>query len=66
MKEISLSIRKLQKKYFTSSNFGSHQNQKTFAYRIENKKQCPRTVRPCHTIIHPTVPMEQHPFQLYL
>jgi hypothetical protein len=35
--EIGLSIRKFSRKHLALFNYGSNQNQKTFAYRIENQ-----------------------------
>jgi hypothetical protein len=51
-------------KYFSLSNYGSNQNQKTSAYDIENQTQCYRILTLCHTILHLTVMAVKHPFQL--
>jgi len=60
--DISLSIRKLLKKYSALLNYESHQNQEAFIYRIENQIQCSHTMRLHYTILHPIVPEVQHPF----
>ena len=54
--------KKAPKKNSALPNYRSHQNQETFAYQIENQRQCHRIVRPRHTIFHLTVSAVQHPF----
>jgi hypothetical protein len=61
---IGLPIRKQSKKYFVLPNYGSNQNHETYAYPIENETQCHCTPTPHHTILHPTIVIVQHLFQL--
>jgi len=63
--KIGLPIRKHSKKYFVLPNYGSNQNHETYAYPIENETQFHRTPTPHHTILHPTIVIVQHLFQLF-
>jgi hypothetical protein len=53
--DINLSIRKILKKYSTLPNYRLHQNQKKYAYCIENQNKCPHAARLHHKILYPIV-----------